>query len=194
MLFCTTKQTSTLGLVLRYLYLIYYIDGCTVYESLKVFCHEDDCQEDFDKVNGEMKDFFFDIFDKGYFYDNRGNKINCTNAIFILISSIFDNNYQDFINYLSKTNNLNIEGIEHKLGSAFISRITKVISFNKLTSEAIKTLMKKYVDNHHLEMEVGLIDEAFSLSELKEYDKSGLRLAYKNLKIKLLEANKIKNL
>lgn len=147
--------------------------------------------EEFDKGLSEIKDFFLDVFDKGYFYDNRGNKVNCKNAIFILISNIFDNNYKKFKGYL---NNGEIEEnnneIERKLGPALMSRITKVITFEKLNKNSIKTLMQNYVESTNLE--IGNIEDAFNLSSGEEYEKSGARLAYKNVRKKLLEQVKIK--
>lgn len=149
--------------------------------------------EDFDKVTNEIKDFLFDVFDKGYFYDNRGNKINCTNAVFILISAIFDNNYDDFKSYISNTEKSERNELERRLGSTFLSRVNGIITFKKLETNNIKFLMKKYLEDHHLAFEFGIIDEAYDLSKTSEYEKQGIRLAYKNLRKKLLESEKIKN-
>lgn len=147
--------------------------------------------EEFDKGLNEIKDFFLDVFDKGYFYDNRGNKVNCKNAVFILISSVFDNNYKTFKGYLTsekhEENNVELEKI---LGPSLISRITKIITFEKFDKESIKTLMRKYIET--MSLEVGSIEEALNLSTIEEYDKSGARLAYKNVRKKLLEQEKIK--
>ena len=71
-----------------------------------------------------------------------------------------------------------------------MSRITKVISFEKFDKESIKTLMRKYIET--MSLEVGSIEEALNLSTIEEYDKSGARLAYKNVRKKLLEQEKIK--
>ena len=131
------------------------------------------------------------MFDKGYFYDNRGNKVNCKNAVFILISSVFDNNYKTYKGYLTsekhEENNVELEKI---LGPSLISRITKIITFEKYDKESIKTLMRIYIET--MSLEVGNIEEALNLSTIEEYDKSGARLAYKNVRKKLLEQEKIK--
>lgn len=150
--------------------------------------------EDFDKSSNEIKDFFFDIFDKGYFFDNRGNVINCSNAIFILNSAYTDSNYSNFKSYLSKAdkmkNNLNLE---EKLGETYLSKITRIIHFNKLETKQIKDIMMRYAKSKNLELETSFIDQAYELSPQGEYDKVGIRLAYKNLKTNLIKQEKIKN-
>lgn len=150
--------------------------------------------EDFDKVTNDIKDFFYDIFDKGFFYDNRGNIINCSNAIFILNSAYNESNYQSFKSYLNKTTNVeNKSELEKKLGETFLSRITRVVHFEKLNSQEIIEIMNQYAKSKNLDLETGFIEEAYELSNKSDYDKAGVRLAYKNLKTKLINQDKIKN-
>lgn len=149
--------------------------------------------DDFDKATTDIREFFFDIFDKGSFYDNRGNLINCSNAVFILNTSYVPGDYLDFKNYLSKTQNENKSEIVRKLGSSFVSRLTRIVEFRSLDPENIKTIMRQYADSHHLQYETGFIEEAFHLSDRKEYEKTGARLAYKNIKSKLIERERINN-
>lgn len=150
--------------------------------------------EDFDKVTNEIKDFFYDIFDKGFFYDNRGNIINCSNAIFILNAAYNESNYRSFKTYLNKTTNVEEKSeLEKKLGETFLSRITRVVHFEKLNSQNIMEIMNQYARSKNLDLETGFIEEAYELSSKSDYDKAGVRLAYKNLKTKLINQDKIKN-
>ena len=148
--------------------------------------------DDFDKVTNEIKDFFLDVFDKGFFYDNRGNYINCTNALFILNSNYSETSYNDFKNNLSNSNNQYVD-LGRKYGENFLSRITKVIHFNELKENNLKVIMGKYLKEKGLEFETSTIDEAYNLSSRNEYRKSGARLGYKNIKKKIFEREKIRN-
>lgn len=149
--------------------------------------------DDFDKVSNEIKDFFLDVFDKGFFYDNRGNYINCTNAIFILNSNYLETSYSDFKNNISNSNN-HYNYLEKKYGESFLSRITKVISFNELKEDSMKKIMSKYLKEKGLEFEISTIDEAYNLSSQSDYKKNGARLGYKNIKRKIFQKEEIKNL
>ena len=144
------------------------------------------------KVTNEIKDFFLDVFDKGFFYDNRGNYINCTNSIFILNSNYSENSYNDFKNNLSNSNSQYVD-LGKKYGESFLSRITRVIQFNELKENNIKLIMGKYLKEKGLEFETATLDEAFNLSSINEYRKSGARLGYKNIKKKIFQKEKIKN-
>ena len=150
--------------------------------------------EDIDKASIEIKDFFYDVFDRGYFYDNRGNKINCTNAMFIMTSSIETNVYSNFKNNLTFQGKTKDNSVTKKLGENFTSRINAIIEFENLDIKNIKDIMERYLVSNDIEFETALIDEAYMLSEEGDYIKSGARLALKNLKKKLFEKESIKNI
>ena len=99
--------------------------------------------------------------------------------------------YGSFKEYLSKDlSDKKSDQIEKILGSSLISRITRVINFEPLNENSIKTLMKSYVDSSNLE--IGNIEEAYYLSNDEEYQRNGVRLAYRNVRKKLLEQEKVK--
>lgn len=145
--------------------------------------------DNFSQAISEVKEFFFDIFDHGFFYDNRGNKINCTNAIFILNVTTNSNDYQDFKKYLSRDEKI---GDTHSnIEKEYSNRLTKVLYFKKLNKQSIETIIKKYSFDNQLNFETSFIEEAISLSDEKEYENGGIRLAFKNLKKKILEKEKV---
>lgn len=150
--------------------------------------------EDIDHSSNEVKDFFYDVFDRGYFYDNRGNKVNCANAMFIMTSSIESNAYSSFKSNLTAREKFKDNSVSKKLGESFISRVNAVIEFENLTSKNIKDIMGRYLTLNDIEFEVAIVDDAYLLSEENEYSKSGARLAYKNIKKKLFEKESIKNI
>ena len=145
----------------------------------------------FDKATNEVKEFFFDLFERGFFYDNKGNKINCTNAIFILKSTVFDNKYGIFKKYITNDGKITEEQNNSKISNENIARINKIFTFDGLNKGNIEKILNKFVKERELEFETSLIDEAINLSEEDEYKQKGVSLGIKNLKRKIIEKNKV---
>ena len=149
--------------------------------------------ENIDKASFEIKEFVKDVFDKGYFYDNRGSYINCKNAIFILISSIFDNAYNDFASYLTKDFVGINKGLEQCLGEKLISQIDRIIEFKKLSKNELKEIALRYVKKSELSLEITQIDETISSLKNDEFEEKGARIIYKKIKENLDRKDKIRN-
>ena len=149
--------------------------------------------ENIDKASFEIKEFVKDVFDKGYFYDNRGSYINCKNAIFILISSVFDNTYNDFASYLTKEFDTTNKGLEQCLGEKLISQIDRIVEFKKLSKNELKEIAFRYVKKSELSLETSQIDEAISSLKNDEFEEKGARIIYKKIKENLDRKDKIRN-
>ena len=121
--------------------------------------------DDIDKANLETMEFFSNIFEEGYFYDSKQEKIDCTNAIFIMTSNIGTKENELLsrrIHFENQHANLNIyELLSNKLGSEFINKIDDIFEFKHLSLKAQKELFSQYLEEltSSLDMEIGTINE-----------------------------------
>ncbi|MGN1294996.1 MAG: AAA family ATPase [Bacilli bacterium] len=119
--------------------------------------------ESFEKSSYEVINFFFHIFDEGYFFDGKGNKISCTNALFILISTKEENQVNKFsevIKKVEKNEEKNKKEIIKAIRKDILKRMDDVIFFSYLNKEEIcRIIQKKYMcDKQDLAFEIGKID------------------------------------
>lgn len=118
--------------------------------------------ESLEKSSFEVMNFFFHIFDEGYFMDGKGNKISCTNALFILVSTKEENEvnrFDDIIKKDEKNEEKRKKEINRTFRKDILKRVEEVFYFSYLNKNTIcDIIQKKYVCNEDILMEIGIID------------------------------------
>ena len=145
-----------------------------------------------EKSSYEIINFFLHIFDEGYFIDGKGNKISCTNALFILISTKEENENNNFDNVIKKdgkSDENSKKSVIRTIRKDILKRMDEVIFFHHLKKEEICHIIhKKYMcDMQDLKFELGKIDHFED-----EVRTNGARAISKKL-IKRIMEKEIKN-
>ena len=109
--------------------------------------------DEFEKSNEEVHNLFLQMFDEGRFSDNHGNEYSLKDVIIILTSNVgvaeasnrgktigFGNNDYDFSKEIIE------KEMKKKFKPEFLNRIQKIIYFNKLNDESLKSIIKLEID------------------------------------------------
>lgn len=148
--------------------------------------------EGMDNANKEIKSFFQDVLEKGYFIDSKSNKINSKNALFI-----FSLNTKKKEEFFTLTKPKNIENNSHNvfleevLGTKLLNLIDEIISFEEMSKDNIKELITRYIkeNGQNIAFELSNITDL----ELEDISSKGGDLAIKKAK-EIIKSKKIKNI
>ncbi len=154
--------------------------------------------DDIDKAHTDVLNFFLNIFDEGYFYDSKQEKIDCSNTIIIMTSNFgFDND-----NLFGKRIHLDSSksdsaSIAHRLQTKFridfLNRIDEIIEFSFIDENAQKQLILSYLDRLSERESFEVADMEINHDEIEKY---GARYLQKRVILevaeKLEEQEKIK--
>ena len=116
-----------------------YDDYDTVLEKIKNNPYCIILLDEIEKSCQEVTNLFLQVLDEGIITDSHGNKVNVKNAIIIMTSNLGSEHENIGFN---NDNNINGE-IREYLSTSFVNRINSIISFNKMTEEAIEKIIKK---------------------------------------------------
>lgn len=113
--------------------------------------------DEFEKSDEEVHNLFLQMFDEGRFSDNHGNEYSLKDVIIILTSNVgvaeasnrgkaigFGNSDYDFSKEIIE------KEMKKKFKPEFLNRIQKIIYFNKLNDESLKSIIK---------LEIGKLNE-----------------------------------
>ncbi len=105
--------------------------------------------DEMDKAHVDICDFFLSIFDEGYFYDSRQEKIDCSNMIFIMTSNFGFDKSDSFSKRLhggeQKEMVVDIyQKLSQRFRLEFLNRIDEIIPFAYLNLQTEQQLVKKY--------------------------------------------------
>lgn len=143
--------------------------------------------DEMDKANIEVLDFIMNILDQGCFVDLKGNKIDCSNAMFVLISNYGFNNETILRNRLSlqkENNNQVMKKLQEKFRLEFLSRIDQIIVFNYLQENTLSKLANHYIDDYNKSLNL----ETSIMFDINEYhDEDYVKYGARNLKRKVKE-------
>lgn len=106
--------------------------------------------ENVDKAHTDVLNFFLSIFDEGYFYDSKQEKIDCSNTIFIMTSNfgfekndLFEKRIHSYI--VEKKDSSIINKLQNKFRIDFLNRIDEIVEFSYLDENAQKALISIYL-------------------------------------------------
>ena len=126
-----------------------YDNGGILTEAIKRQKHCVLLLDEIEKADEEIHNTFLSLFDEGRLTDNKGITVDFKNVIVVMTSNIGAKELEergDGIGFVKNSNELKKEIIEkeikRKFKPEFINRIDKIIYFNKLTEENIKSIIK----------------------------------------------------
>jgi len=141
--------------------------------------------DEIEKCHKSILNFFLNILDEGYVYDNKANKINFSNVIIIMTTNAFIKRKSvGFIN--NKKNNFDYFPKE------FVNRIDEIITFNDMDEKSIKKLINTELYKYNSKNNINIFfdkEEIENIISSSEYNIFGLR-KIKRLINKLID-NKI---
>ena len=105
--------------------------------------------DEFEKSNEEVHNIFLQMFDEGRFTDNHGEEYSLKDVIIIMTSNVgvaeaasrghiigFNNNDYDFSKSIIE------KELKRKFKPEFLNRIQKIVYFNKLNNENLKSIVE----------------------------------------------------
>jgi ATP-dependent Clp protease ATP-binding subunit ClpA len=103
--------------------------------------------DEFEKVfnNAEVLDTFLEMFDKGTVTDRTGLKYNCRPFIFILTSNLG----KDLNSSCTEKDKTDLIKESNKVRPEFIGRISLIEVFNRISDDAAKTLLNKFLNEYN---------------------------------------------
>ncbi len=152
--------------------------------------------DEIEKAHLDVSDFFLNIFDEGYFTDAHGERVNCTNAIFILTSNIgFDLENITKKRYSVANGEKNVEQDIYKLLSRhfrleFLNRIDDIVPFKYLDSRVhlmmVNKIKQDFINNYNFEQSSILEDVVIEVDNA-QFERFGVRYIKRMIADKLSE-------
>ncbi len=159
-------------------------------KNLKAFPHSLVILDEIEKANNEILDFFLNVFDEGYFIDNKGTKVDCTNAMFILTSNygyddkfVFKKNLSINFSYRDTI----LKKLNERFRYEFLSRIDDVVVFDHLDENSRHSIAQDYFQSISQSLNFELGDLELNLDDEENYNRYGARLIKRDVKKKILE-------
>lgn len=126
-----------------------YDDGGVLTNAIKNKPYSVVLLDEIEKADESIYNVFLQIFDEGRISETNGNVIDCHNCIFIMTSNIGARKASELGNGLGFVNNedsnkksiINKE-LKKKFTPEFLNRINKIIYFNNLTNDNLKSIVK----------------------------------------------------
>lgn len=148
---------------------------------------------EFEKANNNVLDLFFNIVDKGYFENAKGEIISCKHAMFIFVSNYGFDNQNIFINeeVISLNDNYIIKKLANRFKDEFLSRLDDIVVFNYLDHNTRTVVAKKYLKYLGEDPDKHDVCNMLVHSD-NDYNKSGARLIHKDIKTAIIN-NLMKN-
>lgn len=149
--------------------------------------------DEIEKAHKDIYNLLLQVFDEGYYIDNKKRKIDFSNCIIIMTSNIGCSHQKKQLIGFNKINEYINNEIEKYFPNEFLNRIDEIIVYEKLTKqdyeEIIKTEYQK-LTNEVLDNEE--IEDIISLSKCEKFGVRGLKRILKKHYLTNL-AKKVKN-
>lgn len=154
-----------------------YDDINTTFESIKTKPNSIILLDEIEKAHPSVINLFLSILDEGEIKNSKGELLKFYNSIFILTT-----------NYLNKENNIGFTKKELNIdfdnfSKEFLNRISYTITFNNLTKENIKKIIKK---------ELNEINNSYNLNH--KFSKEDIDSILEESNYEIFGARKIKNI
>ena len=126
-----------------------YDDGGVLTNAIKNKPYSVVLLDEIEKADESIYNVFLQIFDEGRISETNGNVIDCHNCIFIMTSNIGARKAAELGNGLGFVNNEDSnkksiidKELKKKFTPEFLNRINKIIYFNNLTNDNLKSIVK----------------------------------------------------
>ncbi|MBR3117245.1 MAG: ATP-dependent Clp protease ATP-binding subunit [Bacilli bacterium] len=132
--------------------------------------------DEIEKANPSIINFFLNILDEGYCYDNKGNKIRFDNVLIIMTTNIYSN--KNSIGFNSKTKN----ELSNYFSKEFLNRIDEIVTFNELNEVDINKIIYNELDKYNKKNKCNLnltLEEINNIKTDSNYKVYGARKLYR---------------
>lgn len=154
--------------------------------------------ENIDKAHTDVLNFFLSIFDEGYFYDSKQEKIDCSNTIVIMTSNfgfekndLFEKRIHPYT--IEKKDSSIINKLQNKFRIDFLNRIDEIVEFSYLDENAQKALISLYLTRIMENNAFEIADLDINYDEMQKYGARYIqKMVIHEVAEKLEEQEKIK--
>ncbi|MBQ3474751.1 MAG: ATP-dependent Clp protease ATP-binding subunit [Bacilli bacterium] len=132
--------------------------------------------DEIEKAHSSIINFFLNILDEGYCYDNKGNKIRFDNVLIIMTTNVYKN--KDSIGFNSSTRDNLLESFSKE----FLNRIDEIVEFNQLNESDINKIIYNELERYNKKNKCNInltLEEIESIKENSNYKIYGARRLYR---------------
>ena len=126
-----------------------YDDGGVLTNAIKNKPYSVVLLDEIEKADESIHNLFLQVFDEGRISEANGNLINCSNCIFIMTSNVGAKQAAAFkggIGFMSdedkNAKTIYEKELKGKFNPEFINRIDKIVTFNNLTEDNLRQIVK----------------------------------------------------
>lgn len=126
-----------------------YEDGGVLTNSIKKKPYSVVLLDEIEKADESIYNLFLQVFDEGRISESNGNIVNCKNCIFFMTSNVGARKANDLGRGIGFSTNENknkksiySKELKRKFTPEFLNRINKILYFNSLSEENIKSITK----------------------------------------------------
>lgn len=182
-----------------------YDDGGVLTNAIKNKPYSVVLLDEIEKADESIYNVFLQIFDEGRISETNGNVIDCHNCIFIMTSNIGARKASELGNGLGFVNNEDSnkksiidKELKKKFTPEFLNRINKIIYFNNLTNDNLKSIVKLEINKfnnrlNNIEYNIEYTDDVVNYIHAEAIKKKDLgarpiiRLIQTNIEDKITE-------
>lgn len=147
-----------------------YDDGGVLTNAIKNRPYSVVLLDEIEKADESIHNLFLQVFDEGRISESNGNLINCSNCIFIMTSNVGAKQAAAFKGGIGFTSDedknakaIYEKELKGKFNPEFINRIDKIVTFNNLTEDNLREIVK--LELNKLAKRVEDIGHKFSYDE-----------------------------
>jgi len=132
--------------------------------------------DEIEKAHPTIINYFLNILDEGYCYDNKGNKIRFDNVLIIMTTNACKNKKTIGFNSNSK------DSLIDTFSKEFLNRIDEIVEFNKLNESDINKIIYNELDKYNKKNKCNInltLEEINSIKENSNYEIYGARRLYR---------------
>lgn len=132
--------------------------------------------DEIEKAHPSIINFFLNILDEGYCYDNKGNKIRFDNVLIIMTTNALKNKESIGFNSNSKDN------LNDSFSKEFINRIDEVVEFNMIDESTINKIIYNELEKYNKKNKCNInltLEEIENIKEKSNYEVYGARKLYR---------------
>ena len=120
--------------------------------------------DEIEKAHPDVMNILLQILDEGRITDSHGRMVNFENTILIMTSNAGNSDKVGVVGFNKTQNQINAEetmsALKKFLRTEFLARVDEIISFNQLTSENLKDIARKMLEElKEALLEKGLVFE-----------------------------------
>ena len=142
-------------------------DDDSILEEIKNYPYSVLILDEIEKAHKSVINFFLNILDEGYCFDNKGNKIRFDNVLIIMTTNALVK--KESVGFID-----NKKDSFSEFPKEFLNRIDEIVEFNNLTERDINTIIYNELNKYNKKNKTSI---SLSLEEIKNIkEKSNYRI------------------